>query len=244
MGTPATAPVLNPVEHGSIAPNGHPDASVIPDALPVATEEANLGRASIRWRLQLGLALTVVIVGMGAIDAAVPGAPIGAAFGRTGLLAAQALLCMPVVFVCGWPILTRAWRTIRNRRLDVYSLVGLGIIAAFTLSLAALLYEALGLTVLPNPDTATSELRSGVQAIAPSAGGTIEPFFEGAAVMVVLMLFGLALEHRARSRTGEAIDKLLRLCARDRSRPTDGRHRGRSAPRGGPSGRSAPRSPR
>jgi P-type Cu+ transporter len=75
------------------------------------------------------------------------------------------------------------------------------------------LYEALGLTVLPKP-TATADLGAevagGVAAIAPQTGG-VEPFFEGAAVMVVLMLLGLALEHRARSRTGEAIHKLIRL---------------------------------
>jgi Cu+-exporting ATPase len=183
----------------------------IPEALAVAADDADPSRSSVRWRLQLGAALTVVLVGLGAADAALAGAPIRGALGRLGLLALQAALCIPVVFICGWPILTRAWRSVRTRRIDVYTLVGLGIAAAFIFSMAALLYEALGLNVFPASDKPVDELRSGVAAIAPYAAGAIEPFFEGSAVMVVLMLLGLALEHRARSRTGEAMDKLIRL---------------------------------
>src|SRR5205814_401212 len=123
----------------------------IPEALAVATDDADPSRSSVRWRLRLGAALTLVLVGLGAADAALPDAPIRHALGRLGLLVVQAALCVPVVFVCGWPILSRAWRSIRTRRIDVYTLVGLGLTAAFVFSMAALLYEALALNVLPKP---------------------------------------------------------------------------------------------
>jgi Cu+-exporting ATPase len=203
MGTPTAAP---------------PGVSLVdpgPSSRTAAPAPADPSGDSVRWRLRLAVTLTVILVGLEAADAILPATPVTSAIGRTGLLLAQAALCAPVVFVCGWPILTRAWRTVRTRRLDVYTLIGLGIGAAFTFSLIALLYEALGLTAIAKPDAAATDLHpdvaGGVAAIAPYAGGAIEPFFEGAAVMVVLMLLGLALEHRARSRTGEAIDKLIRL---------------------------------
>jgi P-type Cu+ transporter len=205
MGTPATPLDLSTIDQ--LPPGDSP----IPEALAVAPDDADPSRSSVRWRLRLGAILTLVLVGVGAADAAVPGAPIRHALGRLGVLSVQAALCVPVVFICGWPILTRAWRSIRTRRIDVYTLVGLGITAAFVFSMVALLYEALSLNVLPKSDQPVNALRPGVVAIAPYGDGAIEPFFEGSAVMVVLMLVGLALEHRARSRTGEAMDRLIRL---------------------------------
>jgi len=199
MGIPSASPDVRPGEH---APTPRSDG---------APTDADPTRAAVRWRLQLASALTVVLVGLGAVDSAVTSTPVRGALGRTGIFAIEAALCTVVVLVCGWPILSRAWRTIRTRRLDVYSLVGLGIGAAYIFSLVALIYEALGLTVIPKAADAPADIAAGVEAIAPYAGGAIEPFFEGAAVMVVLMLLGLALEHRARARTGEAIDKLIRL---------------------------------
>jgi Cu+-exporting ATPase len=211
MGTPASSLDLNAIDQLPPSPNGLPGESLIPEALDVVSDNSDPSRGSVRWRLQLAAALTLILVGLGAADAAVPGTPIRNALGRLGLFAVQAGLSIPVVFICGWPILTRAWRSVRTRRIDVYTLVGLGITAAFIFSMVALIYELLGLTVIPRGDKAPDELRPGVAAIAPYAEGAIEPFFEGSAVMVILMLLGLALEHRARSRTGEAMDKLIRL---------------------------------
>ncbi|MBO0698423.1 MAG: hypothetical protein J2P46_08520, partial [Zavarzinella sp.] len=93
----------------------------------------------MRWRLQFAVFLTVVLVGLEAADAILTETPVQSALGRGGVLALQAALCAPVVFVCGWPILTRAWQTVRTRGRDVYTLVGLGISAAFVFSLIALL---------------------------------------------------------------------------------------------------------
>ena len=209
MGTPSTPLDLSTVEQ--LPASAAPGDNIIPDALPIGIDDADPTRASVRWRLQLGAVLTLILVGLGAVDAAVPGTPVRTALGRLGLFAFQATLCIPVVFICGWPILTRAWRSVRTRRIDAYTLVGLGITAAFIFSMVALLYEALGLSVLPKAEKSPDELRPGIASIAPFTERAIAPFFEGSAVMVVLMLLGLALEHRARSRTGEAMDKLIRL---------------------------------
>ncbi|HKB06049.1 MAG TPA: heavy metal translocating P-type ATPase [Gemmataceae bacterium] len=215
MPTPATAPSASPADADATLPFAEPVHSATPLGLPAPRADADPTGGAVRWRLRLALTLTVALVGLEAADAIWAEQPVLTALGRRGLLAVQAALCTPVVFVCGWPILVRAWRTVRTRRLDVYTLVGLGITAAFTFSVVALLYEALGLTAIAKPDATVTELKpevaGGIAAVAPYAGGAIAPFFEGAAVMVVLMLFGLALEHRARSRTGEAIHKLVRL---------------------------------
>lgn len=166
------------------------------------------------WRLNLALLLTVPLVAVVMINHNADGAPISTAIGRVPFLILQAALAIPVVFICGWPILTRGWRTIRNNRPDFYSLVTFGIGAALIFSLVAMVYDFTEITLLPKPvegENVTPVVAAGLEAVAPFGSGSIAPFFEGAAVMVVLVLIGLALEDRARSRTGESIRKLVRL---------------------------------
>jgi Cu+-exporting ATPase len=102
-------------------------------------------------------------------------------------------LATPVELWAGWPFLVRAWASVRNRSLNMFSLIALGTGAAYLFSVAA--------TVAP-------------QLFPPSLGGadaTPPLYYEAAAVITVLVLLGQILELRARERTGSAIRALLRL---------------------------------
>lgn len=102
----------------------------------------------------------------------------------------QLLLATPVVVWCGWPFFERAWVSVIHRSPNMFTLIALGVGAAFIYSLIA--------TIAPS-------------VFPPSMrhGGAVEPYFDSAAVIIVLVLLGQVLELRARSQTGAAIRALL-----------------------------------
>ena len=104
----------------------------------------------------------------------------------------QFALAAPVVGWAGWPLLHRGWRSIVTRRLNMFTLISIGVAAAF-------LFSAVAMVV---PDLFSSTMRH---------GGKIAIYFESAAMIVVLVLLGQVLELRARRRTGSAIRALLNL---------------------------------
>jgi len=105
----------------------------------------------------------------------------------------QLVLATPVVLWCGWPFFERAWLSVLNRSPNMFTLIALGVGAAYFYSLAA--------TIAPGIFPAGFR----------NAAGAIEPYFDSAAVIVVLVLLGQVLELRARSQTGAAIRALLGL---------------------------------
>jgi P-type Cu+ transporter len=104
----------------------------------------------------------------------------------------QFALATPTVLWAGWPLLHRGWRSIVTRQLNMFTLIVIGVGAAFVLSAVAMLTPGIF------PDTMQHE-------------GHVAIYFESAAVIVVLVLLGQVLELRARSRTGSAIKALLNL---------------------------------
>jgi Cu+-exporting ATPase len=105
----------------------------------------------------------------------------------------QLLLALPVVLWCGWPFLQRAVQSLRTRNLNMFTLIGLGISVAFLYSLVA--------TVSPQLFPDAFRLPSGAVGV----------YFEAAAVITTLVLFGQVLELRARGKTAGAIRALLEL---------------------------------
>ena len=105
----------------------------------------------------------------------------------------QFVLGTPVVLWVGWPLLERGAASIRNRSLNMFSLIALGVGAAYLYSLAA----TFGPSLFP------IGLRQ--------ANGVIAVYFEAAAVITVLVMLGQVLELRAREQTGGAIRALLKL---------------------------------
>ena len=101
------------------------------------------------------------------------------------------LICStPVVMWAGWPFFERAWASIRNRSANMFTLIALGVGAAYGFSVAG--------TVAPQifPDGFRVH-------------GVVETYFDTAVVITVLVLLGQVLELRARGRTSAAIRQLL-----------------------------------
>ena len=157
-----------------------------------AEDTTELDDMTLRFWLGTVMALPVLILAMVHMRA----------IGHGTLGWAQFILSTPVVFWAGWPLLKRAVRSLVSWNLNMFTLIGLGVMAAYGFSL---------LNVL-KPGLFPSALR-----------GTY--YFESAAVITVLVLLGQMLELRARRRTGEAIRELLSLAPSTARRiDTDGEH--------------------
>ena len=105
----------------------------------------------------------------------------------------QLVLGTPVVLWAGWPFFERAWSSVVNRSLNMFTLIALGTGAAWIYSLVATLF----------PHLFPAEFRT--------EDGAVAVYFEAAAVITVLVLLGQVLELRARERTSGAIRALLDL---------------------------------
>jgi Cu+-exporting ATPase len=105
---------------------------------------------------------------------------------------AQFVLSLPVVGWAAWPFFRRGWRSVLTGHLNMFTLIAIGVGAAFLFSAAAMLIPG----VFPHT---------------MKHGGNVPVYFEAAAVIVALVLLGQVLELRARSRTGSAIKALLNL---------------------------------
>jgi Cu+-exporting ATPase len=101
-------------------------------------------------------------------------------------------LATPVVFWAGWPFFERAWASIVNRSPNMFTLIGLGVGAAYGYSAVA--------TVAPGMFPEGFRMH-----------GVVETYFDTAAVITVLVLLGQVLELRARNQTGTALRQLLGL---------------------------------
>ena len=102
-------------------------------------------------------------------------------------------LATPVVLWAGWPFLQRGWQSIVSRNPNMFTLIGIGVSAAYVYSLIAVLAPQW----LPHT-------------LGGMHGG-VAVYFEAAAVIVSLTLLGQLLELKARARTSEAIRALMRL---------------------------------
>jgi len=104
----------------------------------------------------------------------------------------QFILATPVVVWAGAPFFKRGWRSLLTGNLNMFTLIAIGVGAAYVFSAAAMLWPGLF------PHTAHHGDKVGI-------------YFEAAAMVTVLVLLGQVLEGRARSRTGSAIKALLNL---------------------------------
>ena len=166
--------------------------------LPALDEEENPELVDFmrrfRWTLPLTVVVTVLaMAGHRMFEAGLPG--------QSWI---ELVLGTPVVLWAGWPFFVRGVRSIRNRKPNMWTLIGLGVAAAYGYSVVA--------TVAPGifPPTLVTHGRIGV-------------YFEAAAVIVSLTLLGQTLELRARSQTSAAIKALLGLAPKTARRiNTDG----------------------
>lgn len=172
-------------------------------AAPAAEEEEDAhGLAHLRKKLWLGisLALPVFLIAMG--EMLFPSMATWLPERVSAWL--QMVLATAVVVGPGGFIFVRAWRSLVHRSLNMFTLIALGVGAAWAFSAVAVLF----------PHLFPHDMRH---------GGRVALYFESAAVITVLVILGQWLEARARSRTGEAVQALLGLAAKSARRLVDGK---------------------
>ena len=113
--------------------------------------------------------------------------------GERATLWTEFVLGTPVVLWCGWPFLERGWNSFRTWNLNMFSLIAMGVSAAWIFSVAAIVA----------PDIFPDGFRD--------AEGHVGVYFEAAAVIVTLILMGRWFEARAKGQTGTAIRHLIGL---------------------------------
>ena len=148
---------------------------------------------SMRLRFRVGLGLTVPLLALAMSDM-IPGQPVQHAVAASVLAWVQLVLATPVVLWAGGPFFQRGWASVRNRHLNMFTLIALGTGAAYLFSVFATLF----------PHVLPQGLRTG-------HGGSAPLYFEAAAVIITLVALGQVLELRARHATSGALRALLSL---------------------------------
>jgi P-type Cu+ transporter len=156
------------------------------------SESPELVDMTRRFWIGLALALPVFVLEMGShvFD-------LHSVIGQQTSNWVQLVLGSPVVLWAGWPFFVRAWASVRNRSLNMFSLIALGTGVAW-------LYSIVG-TVAPQLFPAAFR----------TMDGAVPVYFEAAAVITVLVLLGQVLELRAREKTSGAIRALLDLAPKE-----------------------------
>ena len=167
----------------------------------VMLEDTNPELDDMTRRFKASLALTVPILAF-MVSEFLPGHPLDRLVPSGLRNWIELALASPVVLWGGWPFFVRGWASLVNRHLNMFTLIALGVGAAFAYSVAA--------TITPGlfPDSFRM-------------GGQVAVYFEPAAIIVVLVLLGQVLELRARSRTSAAIKNLLGLAPKTARRIED-----------------------
>ena len=154
--------------------------------MPSLEDEENPELRDFSHRFWWTLPLTAVVLMLAMFGQYFPALPTPA---RTWL---ELVLSAPVVLWAGWPFFERCAQSIRNRSPNMFTLIGIGVAAAFGYSVVATIA----------PDLFPASFRE---------HGRVGVYFEAAAVIVSLTLLGQLLELRARSKTSAAIKALLGL---------------------------------
>ena len=172
-------------------PGACPACGMALEPRAVTQEEApnpELADMTRRFRIAAAIGLPVFGIAMTEMAAGASALPLS----RTVSNWIQLACAAPVVLWAGRPFFERGWASIVNRSPNMFTLIALGVGAAFLYSAAA--------TVAPGSFPAGFRMEGGV-----------EPYFDTAVVIIVLVLLGQVLELRARQRTGAALRSLLGL---------------------------------
>ncbi len=139
-----------------------------------------------RFWISAALAVPLLVLAMGEMFGFAP-------FSARMLPWVELVLATPVVLWGGLPFFQRGWDSVRNRSLNMFTLIALGTGMAFGYSLLA--------TLVPSLIPSTMRTHE----------GAVPVYFEAAAVIIALVLLGQIMELRARSATSGAIRALLGL---------------------------------
>jgi Cu+-exporting ATPase len=173
------------------APGACPICGMALEPRTAAEGEEGQELRDMKRRFWFAAALTVplVLLEMGDL---LPGQPMSRLLSMRARTMLELLLATPVCVWAAWPFYVRAIQSVKNKSLNMFTLIGLGVSVAYAYSVVAAL--------LP-----------GVFPASFREGGEVAVYFEAAGVIVTLILLGQVLELRARSATSAAIKKLLGL---------------------------------
>ncbi len=156
----------------------------------------------LSWRFRIGAMLTLPVLFL-AMGGMIPGLHLHEIIPKQVSKWIEFLLATPVILWAGSVFLAKGWRSLVNRSLNMFTLIMIGVGAAYLFSAVAVLAPGWF------PDSFRRD-------------GEVGLYFEAAAVITVLVLLGQLLEARARNRTGQAIKALLGLAAKTAHRLRDG----------------------
>jgi Cu+-exporting ATPase len=162
-------------------------------------EQHEVNSLSRKFWIALVLTIPVLIIAMGHV---IPGLNLDTILPRQIGKWIEFGLTTPVVLWAGGFFFTRAWQSIVNRSLNMFTLIAVGVGVAFVYSAFAV--------IAPGIFPESFRLH-----------GEVDLYFEAAAVITTLVLLGQLIEAKARSRTGEAIKALLGLAAKAAHRVRD-----------------------
>ena len=148
----------------------------------------------------IGLALTLPVLLLAMLPM-IPGVSLEGIVPKSISKWIELVLATPVVFWAGGIFFAKGWRSLKGWNLNMFTLIALGVGAAYLYSAVAVLW----------PGVFPASFRH---------HGEVALYFEAAAVITVLVLLGQLLEAKARSRTGQAIQALLGLAAKTATRIT------------------------
>lgn len=175
-------------------PGSCPKCGMALESRTITLEEAESPElVDMRRRFWVSLVLTVPLFLISMGDMVLSGSPVANSIGGASRWL-ELMLATPVVLWGGWPFFERAIASVKNRHLNMFTLIGLGTSVAYLYSLVATLAPGL----FP-------------RSFRDHHSGEIGVYFESAAMIIVLVLVGQLLELKARSRTGQAVRELLAL---------------------------------
>jgi P-type Cu+ transporter len=184
-------------------PGACPKCGMTLEAKAIGGEEHEHGETrSLSRKFWIALVLTIPVLFL-AMGHAIPGLKIDSIISKQIGKWIEFALTTPVVLWAGGFFFTRAWQSIVNRSLNMFTLIAVGVGAAYFYSVVAVIA----------PGIFPSSFRR---------HGEVDLYFEAAAVITTLILLGQLIEAKARSRTGHAIKALLSLAAKTAHRVRDG----------------------
>ncbi|MBP9855473.1 MAG: heavy metal translocating P-type ATPase [Candidatus Omnitrophica bacterium] len=157
---------------------------------------------SLTRKFWVGLALSIPIIAL-VLDEMIKGVDLSLLIPHHINPYVQFILATPVVLWTGGMFFVKGWQSLINKSLNMFTLIALGVGAAYGYSTIAVFFPQIF------PDTLKKM-------------GRLELYYEAAAVITVLIILGQLLEAKARSQTGQAIKALLGLAAKNAHRIRNG----------------------
>lgn len=161
-----------------------------PKSTTIESDSSEYQDMTKRFWIGLALSLPVLILAMSSMFS-----PLNRWISQELSHFIQFALSTPVVLWAGWPFFERAYQSLRNRHLNMFSLIAMGVGTAYFYSVIALFF----------PDLFPPSFRH---------QGTIPVYFETSAIITVLVLLGQVLELKARGQTSQALKALLGRAAK------------------------------